>query len=126
MKEIIEHLLRKLDPDTRKSDICDITYLRAIPRIECADGFSMSVQAGEGIYCAPRDNSGYWYEVEVGFPSAVEPLLMDWIENPDTPTDTVYPYVPIEIVALVIKQHGGFKDESLVLDLTVPIRLENS
>ena len=82
---------------------------RPLPRIECADGFSLSVQAGESIYCSPRSNMGPWVEVEVGFPSVVEPLLFEYAESPGRWTDTVYPYVPIELVTSVIEVHGGVK-----------------
>lgn len=41
-------------------------------RIVCKDGTSLSVQANEYVYCAPRDNYGPYYEVEVGFPLDAE------------------------------------------------------
>lgn len=78
-------------------------------RIVCADGFNMSVQVGSGMYCAPREETGPWYQVEVGYPSDRVEALMDWAEEPDKPTETVYGYVPIEVVAQVIADHGGFK-----------------
>ena len=76
--------------------------------IECADGFRMSVQANEGAYCEPRIAGAERYEaVEVGYPSHSEPLLMEWAEDPDAPTNTVYGWVPSQQVALVIAKHGG-------------------
>lgn len=79
-------------------------------RVTCADGFSMSVQANFGAYCEPReDNAVAYEEVEVGFPSAVEPLLKKWAESPDRPTDTVYGYVPVDVVRAVIQKHGGIE-----------------
>ena len=76
--------------------------------IVCADGFSMSVQANEGAYCEPRINDATRYEaVEIGFPSSREPLLMEWAESPNKPTETVYGWVPSERVSLVIAKHGG-------------------
>lgn len=78
------------------------------PRIVCASGFTMSVQAHDGAYCSPRANNAPKYsEVEVGFPSAEEPLLMDWCEDKEDPTGTVYGYVPVGIVTTVIAKHGG-------------------
>lgn len=89
------------DPDTQK--------WRPHPRVICADGFSMSVQAGEHLYCRPRINllNGNYTAVEVGFPSAREEALMPFAEDADTPTSTVYGYVPVEIVEAVIAAHGG-------------------
>ena len=80
-----------------------------VPRITCEDGFSMSVQASETHYCTPRFNTGPWTHVEVGYPSAHETLLMAYAENPDRPTGTVYGYVPLEVVADVVRKHGGIK-----------------
>ena len=68
----------------------------------------MSVQAHQGAYCTPRRNNAKKYkEVEVGFPSDIEPMLLEYIENDERPTDTVYPYVPVQVVTNVIARHGG-------------------
>ena len=57
-------------------------------KVICADGFEMSVQANKGAYCTPRMNNADKYkEVEVGFPSIEEPLLMEYIESEGKPTD---------------------------------------
>lgn len=77
-------------------------------RVHCKDGFSMSVQADEGSYCKPRINGATTYmEVEVGFPNRMEPLLFDYCEDPTRPCDTVYGYVPANVVSLIITKHGG-------------------
>ena len=77
----------------------------------CADGFKMSVQAHAGAYCLPRMSGAPVYrEVEVGFPSKREELLMAWAEEPDKPTQTVYAYVPVQVVTNVIAKHGGIVD----------------
>ena len=78
-------------------------------RIECEDGFSISVQANHGAYCSPRTNIGPWYEVECGFPSDVPAEIMHYAEQPENPTGTVYGYVPIELVEELIAAHGGMK-----------------
>lgn len=78
-----------------------------VPRIRCKDGFSVSVQASDMHYCSPRENSVFYWEVEVGFPSEVCPALLRYAEDIDQPTDTVYGYVPIEIVEAIIDEHGG-------------------
>jgi hypothetical protein len=77
-------------------------------KIVCKDGFSMSVQAHEGAYCIPRvDGAERYTQVEVGYPSQPESLLMEWAENPKAPTDTVYGYVPVSRISLVCAKHGG-------------------
>ncbi len=77
-------------------------------KVICADGFEMSVQANRSAYCDPRiDNAERYIAVEVGYPTAEEPLLMEWAEEPGSPTDTVYAWVPAERVSLVIAKHGG-------------------
>ena len=76
--------------------------------VVCADGFRMSVQGHEGAYCEPRLNNQKKYNlVEIGFPSKEEPLIMPWVEDETNPTDTIYGYVPVDIVTNVIVKHGG-------------------
>lgn len=91
-------------------------YSSTFPRILCADGFSMSVQAHWGAYSIPRDDFACSYRaVEIGFPSMIEPLIMDYCDNPEDPTETVYGYVPIELVVKVIEKHGGFHNDQNLL-----------
>jgi len=79
--------------------------------IVCADGFRMSVQANGGAYCQPRIDAAEKYtDVEIGFPSEEEPLIMPWVEDERKPTDTVYGYVPVDVVTNVIVKHGGIVD----------------
>lgn len=81
-----------------------------VPAVFCADGFSLSIQAGEFHYCEPREDRGPWWGVEVGFPSGPVPTLADWKEDfGGTPDEkAVYGYVPIARVVDVIASHGGF------------------
>ena len=105
----LNELRSRLDPEKRVEVGTDRdTYLRHLPRVECRDGFNMSVQASTTHYCTPRDSAGPWTEVEVGFPSERAEPLMPYVEDPNDPTGTVYGYVPIEVVAEVIDAHGGF------------------
>ena len=77
-------------------------------RVICADGFEMSVQAHGGAYCSPRlDNAEKYTSVEIGFPSQKEELLMEWCEEVENPTETVYGYVPVQVVNTVLAKHGG-------------------
>ena len=75
--------------------------------VKCADGFSMSVQAGKGSYCSPRNDSGPYDSVEVGFPSSYDYYLHEYAEDPGKPTDTVYGWVPADTVMMCIEAHGG-------------------
>jgi hypothetical protein len=38
---------------------------------------------------------------------------MEWAEVPQTPTDTVYGWVPRTVIALVIAKHGGIVEGEL-------------
>ena len=101
--------------------------------ITCTDGFTMSVQAKQGAYCSPRNDNGPYTEVEVGFPSEAEPLLIPhiemtkrWDEETDElvemtheelckgATKQVYPWTPIDVVLMVIRKHGGRKETGKV------------
>tara|TARA_B110000438_G_scaffold285610_1_gene315889 strand:- start:41 stop:301 length:261 start_codon:yes stop_codon:yes gene_type:complete len=74
----------------------------------------MSVQAHEGSYCTPRvNNADFYTEAEVGFPSERESMLMEYCESPDTPTDTVYGWVPRQVIINVIAKHGGMVEGGL-------------
>ena len=81
------------------------------PRIVCADGFSMSVQVHCGAYCSPRDGIGPdWLSAEIGFPSAApNAAVMAYAEDDDKPTDTVYGYVPMELIDALVAEHGGIE-----------------
>lgn len=85
------------------------------PHIYCEDGFEMSVQAGDGLYSAPRENleSGEYTACEVGFPNRKEELLMPYAEDPKTPTESVYGYVPVEVIERIIEKHGGWFDSRI-------------
>ena len=78
------------------------------PRMECADGFHLSVQAGRCLYCEPRTDEGPWTAFEIGFPSAPEEMLMEYAEDKENPTGTVYGRVPGRVVNEVLDAHGGF------------------
>ncbi len=77
------------------------------PRIYCKSGLSLSVQASAFTYCSPRNDLGPYTAVEVGFPSTTVDALLPYAEDRDTPTETVYGYVPVEIVEKVIADNGG-------------------
>lgn len=75
--------------------------------VTCEDGFRVSIQGNATGYCNPRDNTGPYTEVELGFPNRVDNLILKYAEDPDNPCGTVYGYVPSEVVLEMILAHGG-------------------
>ena len=86
--------------------------------IVCKDGFTMSVQAGWGKYSLPREYRGNYcdsYEFEdtyqkweVGFPSdRPSEEMMKYVEDETAPTETVYGYVPSQVIIDEINSRGG-------------------
>ena len=75
----------------------------AIPKIKIADtDYELSIQASENHYCSPRENMQEVYdEVEIGFPNFIfrEEFINQYAEEPESPKDTVYGYVPMEELA---------------------------
>ena len=45
--------------------------------------------------------------MELGYPSEPDELIEEYAEDWDDLTDTVYGYVPIEIVDKLLEKHGG-------------------
>ena len=98
------------------------------PGIKCQDGFQVSIQAGDGLYCEPRVNleDGNYDSVELGCPNQIEPLILEYAENPEHPTDTVYAQVPIQVVDELIAKHGGIVNVIEVNRYLRRIKDENS
>jgi hypothetical protein len=113
----IEHVVKELQSRLsfeNKSRPTDWGHVcRPIPKIDCADGTTLSVQASSGHYCDPRSDKGPYWSVEVGFPSVVIESFMDYIDQSglSDPTDSVYGWVPIYVVAQAILDHGGFAEK---------------
>ena len=94
-----------------------------LPQIVCEDGFEMSVQVGCSLYSTPKKVAKRYSAVEIGFPSAPEPLIAEYaenweIENDDDPRlcETVYGYVPVGVVDKVLKKHGGINLTQTLLE----------
>ena len=89
------------------------------PRITCKDGFTISVQGSEFAYATPREDNppnGYTH-VECGMPSTI-PKTAEFrsyaeLFHPADYTNTVYGYVPIEVVQAELDAHGGILDGCL-------------
>jgi len=81
-------------------------------RVVCEDGFSISIQAGAHKYCEPRRRAldpymiGY-KSVELGYPNRPCAFIVDYAEDPEDLTGTVYGYVPASVVRKIIAAHGG-------------------
>lgn len=87
-----------------------------LPRLVCADGFSISIQVNHNNYCASENGTREfgidWKKVEWGFPSEqIDPVKYNaeayaWDENCDTRT-TVGAYVSVELIEELVNEHGG-------------------
>lgn len=85
------------------------------PRVQCADGFEISIQASIWHCCQPRVSGFYDYErIEVGYPSAPVPELAQWKTRtfggvlPDE--QSIFTWVPVSEVDRLIAAHGGITD----------------
>ena len=96
-----------LEATRRPLKVPGVDMIAIRPALVCADGFRVSVQASESHYCQPRSNSGPYSSIELGYPSESVPELMEYAEDADNPTGTVYGWVPVEVVDAVIAAHGG-------------------
>jgi len=80
--------------------------------VECLDGFTMSVQASEFHHCTPRESGlplSEYSTVEVGFPSERPEPWSEWeqyADAPEDPTETVYSWVPIDMVKALVESHS--------------------
>ena len=105
---------RRLD-EWQRAGVWDELHALLLARLRAADQLDFSravadsshVQATKGAYCAPRENQGPWHEVEVGFPSSEPEFIMQFAEQAEKPTETVYGYVPVELVEKLVDHHGG-------------------
>ena len=89
------------------------------PRIECKDGFTISVQAHDGAYCTPRSDypSTPYTHVECGYPNRTPKTveLLEYAELCGTSDykETVYGWVPVEVVQAELDAHGGIVEGCL-------------
>ncbi len=89
-----------------------------VSAIVCKDGAQLSVQCSAQTYCTPRNDDGPWIECEVGFPTPRPPE--SWRKYFDGSsedfakdgTDSVYGYVPVELIREYIRDHGGEDPEA--------------
>lgn len=87
------------------------------PRVRCADGYTVSVRAGDIYYSSPReDDVDYYDKVELDYPSDEHSELIEYAEDADWPCDTVYGYVPVELVDKILAMHGGIVGADFSID----------
>lgn len=95
----------------RKDEIIrDRLYRTPISPAVCKDGFTISIQASEHTYCQPRVTDDVVYSAfECGFPSMDVPELREWKDGGPDADDkqSVYGYVPTEVIAQLLEKHGG-------------------
>lgn len=85
-------------------------YNEPARRIRCKDGYSVSIQAGNGKYSTPAFfNINGYTEYELGFPSEHDGTLVEYMERnqSDRQVSSVFPYTPASVVTRLILRHGG-------------------
>ena len=78
----------------------DYSYRLTKP-LTLVSGVTLSIQASHPHYCTPRKTiSDYnqYTHFEIGFPSVEIKELLEFAENMENPTGTVYGYVPKSII----------------------------
>ena len=85
------------------------TYLFC-PRVVAKDGFNISLQINRGNYCSSEN--GYrklghtWQNVEFGYPSESDELLIEFADSPEELPNTIGS-IPIDILEQLFLKHGG-------------------
>ena len=77
------------------------------PRVRCADGYTVSVQAGQGLYSVPRADADKYTHVELGFPDCIDDIILPFVEDATNPKESVFRFVPVEAVDQLLSSHGG-------------------
>ena len=91
------------------------TYKKLRGRIKCNDGFAMSIQASRDHYSTPRDDTGPYSAVEVGYPNELEQLLMQYCDAPSMIGGCIPPLyvnVPAQTIRAVVAKHAGLRSDS--------------
>jgi len=88
------------------------TYMQRCKKVLCEDGTEISIQASSGHYCQPRkDSPNNSYDIyesfEIGFPTREIECLRTYAECDEDLTETVYGYVPKEVVEQAVADCGG-------------------
>ena len=93
---------------------CGAEMPKPVKRIRCKDGYEISVQANRTAYCEPREDKAWPYNsVELGFPNEIDSLITKYAEDTNAQMDTIYAYVPIDVVNELIDKHDGIDEQCL-------------
>jgi len=81
--------------------------------LRCANGCSVSSQAGPRHYCTPQNWIGPYTHYELGFPSKGMNItaIRSYAEDPSKPYNTVYGWVPLATITQLINDNGGLLKE---------------
>ncbi len=79
------------------------------PRVKCADGYTVSIQAGSGsnVRCWPHEDTNHFSHVQLDTPSCQDKELIPYRMEPDDENEIFFFFVPVEVVDRVLKKHGG-------------------
>jgi hypothetical protein len=92
------------------------TYLIVSPkdrgdrrRFVCGNGLSFLLRAGKYLFSKPQSETGPWESVEVAYTSRPVPELFPYEQIPRqrNSRESVYQYVPVEVVDDIIEKNGG-------------------
>ena len=93
----------------------------------------MSVQASRDHFCSPRNDTGPYDGVEVGYPNQWEDLLLPFTDNNTDRTPVVcgmppelYVNVPQHVISAIIRKHAGMRYDSDQLPPMVDVDEEGS
>ena len=75
-------------------------------RVIFCDGEQISIQASADHF-SRKNSDGKWTSVELGFPTFVDPRLTQYASYSNDPLNSVYVNVDVNLVAEIIKEHGG-------------------
>lgn len=83
-------------------------FKEIVSRFVCENGFNVSIQASKYHYCEPRENGLSSYtKLELGYPSKMVPeYVWEYADNLEQLEDTVFAYVPIELVVKLLNDLG--------------------
>ena len=62
----------------------------------------VSVQVGKWLYSEPRcNNANFYSKAELGYPNFLfsQKFIKEYAEESSKPVDTIYPYVPLDVLA---------------------------